>query len=206
MKKEAFCEIFGDISENHIVDAKAECKAKASAWRKWGTLAACLCFVIVGVALFGLGAADNAPKVIDHFKGSANEKYPIPVPGEYFCVYSVNQARERYAGKDVKFLLAFYINKAGMEQLTEDEENREYQRLLDLGYELYEVERWFYQGKGEKVYTSLVVGLFSEEELANFDINPAYGYMFYFASNGDGSAVSIGDSGLITQFHTNTKA
>lgn len=206
MKREVFCELFGEINEKHIADAKADRKGKAVFWRKWGALAACLCLVIAGVVLYGLGTVDQTPKIIDQFKGPANEKYPVPAPGEYFCVYSVNAARERYAGKDVKFLLAFHMNKAGMENLTEEEESKEYQRLADLGYKLYEVERWFYQGKGEKVYTSVVVGLFSEEELADFDINPAYGYMFYFASNGDGSAVTNEGDDLIAEFRTNTKA
>ena len=49
MRKEEFCKILGDISENYIIEARAERKAKKTAWTKWGGLAACLCLVVLGV-------------------------------------------------------------------------------------------------------------------------------------------------------------
>lgn len=48
MRKEEFCEIFGDISERHIAEAGADRKVQKPAWLKWGAVAACLCLVVLG--------------------------------------------------------------------------------------------------------------------------------------------------------------
>lgn len=57
MRKEEFCEILGDINENHIQEARAARKAKKPTWQKWGVMAACFCFIaviaIAGPDLFG---------------------------------------------------------------------------------------------------------------------------------------------------------
>lgn len=50
MRTEDFAEVLGDISETHIVEARAERKAKKPVWIKWGAVAACLCLV-VGIAI-----------------------------------------------------------------------------------------------------------------------------------------------------------
>lgn len=50
MRKEEFAEVLGDISEKHIVDARADRKAQKPVWLKWGAIAACLCLVI-GIAI-----------------------------------------------------------------------------------------------------------------------------------------------------------
>ena len=53
MRKEDFAEIFGDISEAHILEARAEHRterrAKKPVWMKWGVVAACLCLIAAGV-------------------------------------------------------------------------------------------------------------------------------------------------------------
>lgn len=48
MRKEDFAEVIGDINEKHIVEARADHKAKKPTWLKWGAMAACLCLVLVG--------------------------------------------------------------------------------------------------------------------------------------------------------------
>lgn len=50
MRKEEFAEVLSDISEKHIVDARADRKAQKPVWFKWGAIAACLCLVI-GIAI-----------------------------------------------------------------------------------------------------------------------------------------------------------
>jgi hypothetical protein len=40
----------------------------------------------------------------------------------------------------------------------------------------------------------------TEEELADFDVNPVYGYAFRFVSNGDSSSISVEESDLVTEF------
>ncbi|MBE6954674.1 MAG: hypothetical protein E7449_02015 [Ruminococcaceae bacterium] len=52
MREETFCEILGEIDDRHIVDAKQKHKAKRTVWFKWGTMAACLCLVILGATLW----------------------------------------------------------------------------------------------------------------------------------------------------------
>ncbi len=52
MTKEAFCAVFGDISENYVEKARADRKAKRPGRMKWGAVAACLCLAVAGVFLF----------------------------------------------------------------------------------------------------------------------------------------------------------
>ena len=47
MRKEEFCEILGDIRENHVTEARADRKAEKPAWITWCGLAACLCLVVL---------------------------------------------------------------------------------------------------------------------------------------------------------------
>ena len=123
--------------------------------------------------------------------------YPIPLPGECVFFYEVEQARKEYAGKDVQFLVAFKIYKDGKDEVSGEELDAEYQRLADLGYKLYYVEdHWTYRAGGVKEYIPIVVGLFTEDQLAN-------GYSFYFETNGDGSSIPIDEKDAITNFNTN---
>ena len=50
MRKEDFAEVLGDINEKHIVEARADRKAKKPIWLKWSAMAACLCVALI----FGL--------------------------------------------------------------------------------------------------------------------------------------------------------
>ena len=52
MRKEVFCEIFGDINENHIKEARSTKGAyRHIKWAKMGALAACVCLVVTGSLL-----------------------------------------------------------------------------------------------------------------------------------------------------------
>ncbi len=46
MRKEDFAEVLGEISEKHILEARAERKVKKPGWMKWGAMVACLCLVV----------------------------------------------------------------------------------------------------------------------------------------------------------------
>ena len=191
MKKEELFQLIGEADEQKVAAAG---KAKSRpVWGKWVALAACLCIVIAGAAFLFSGP----PEIINGYRTGSEAKYVIPAPGEYFCYFNVTAAREQYAGQDVQYLLTFDIFKPDVkdrtksEYLSEEETNAEYQRLMDLGYELYITERFIYQGYLEKVYEPVVVGLFSEKELATFSTNPAYSYLFHFVNNGDGSFITF---------------
>ena len=50
MKKIDFCEVIGDINEGYVQEAHVPKGKKMSAWVKWGTMAACLCILVVGAS------------------------------------------------------------------------------------------------------------------------------------------------------------
>lgn len=199
MKKEDLFNIIGEVDEQKVAAAGMAMNTKKksrSVWYKWGALAACLCLLAIGAVLFKLTAP---PSVISQYEGMKG-LYKVPKPGEYYCHLDVNEAREHYAGKDVRFLLTFDLFKSTNEILSDEEKNAEYQRLTELGYKLYQTEYWTYKDNAEKVVYPIVVGLFTEEELATFNANPIYGYAFRFVTNGDNSSISIEESDLITEF------
>ncbi|MBQ9112741.1 MAG: hypothetical protein IJY08_04085 [Clostridia bacterium] len=192
----------GKIDASLVMDASPRqiyTKKAKGHFIKWTAAAACLCFAVAALAVTFMLNNDN--RMIASYKGSTNSCYSTPAPGEYFCFTDVNEAREHYKGKNVTFLLGFSI--FGTDTLTEEQLNAEYQRLAGLGYKLYRVEdHWTYYGHGQRRYIPIVVGAFTEEQLADFDVNPKYGYTFYFESNGDGSAIRVDEEDLITHFHT----
>lgn len=203
MEKDELFDIVGKADEQKSSSAGLDMTAKRKlrpTWLKWGVMAVCLCLAVVGGALFYSNSANDLPLIVSQYKSVTSGQYPVPEPGEYFCFANVNDARKHYEGENVKYLLSFNMFKVDEEFLSDEEKKIEYQRLIGLGYELYEAERWTYQGEGEKLCRSVVVGLFSEEDLADFKINPAYGYAFYFVSNGDGSSISMEETDLITEF------
>ena len=115
----------------------------------------------------------------------------------------MNEARKEYAGKEVSYLLSFDVFKGGEDRMSIEELSEEYQRLSDLGYKLYYVEdHWTYYGDNQKQYVPVVVGLFTEEELANFQASEQYGYAFHFETNGDGSPVSVEGESVVTNFNS----
>ena len=197
--------------DNKFVDEANEFRTsnksfRHSIWRKWSTVAACLCLVaaaIITVPNIIDGDAKKKGSMIVNFKTNTDSCYATPAPGEYYCFTEVNEARKEYAGKDVTFLLAFDVFKGDGETMTMEELRDEYQRLADLGYRLYYVEdHWTYYGKGEKKYIPVVVGLFTEEELSDFKVNEKYGYAFHFETNGDSSPISIEEENVVANFNS----
>ena len=220
MKKEDFFEVLGELDDSIVKGAKstmeenknrkpARVKCKAQKERKkhvritWGAMAACL-VLVVGV-VFWDSAAHDGRRVISEYHTDSSGIYAAPSPGEIKFTGEVREARKKYEGENVSFILAFSIfkdNGGQTVELSEEERIKEYQRLISLGYELYSAECWTYQGKGEKRYYTVVVGCFTESELSLFRSDPEYGYMFYFATNGDNSGISVDETDIITIFPT----
>lgn len=215
---------------NEAMTYTGEAKAvRCPVWMKRGVAAACLFIIVAALIavpnLFGnnairddssisdsdSGNMTEAPNnigenetgensIISGFNSGSSSSYTTPKPGEYFCFVEVDEARKEYAGKDVKFLLGFDVFSAdkamGIEELSE-----EFQRLVDLGYKLYYVEdHWTYYGAGQKQYSPVVVGLFTEEELSDFKVSEKYGYAFRFETNGDGSSITINEEDVVSNF------
>ena len=207
MRKEELYEILEDIDENYVSEAHQPMQKKSrSAWLKWGAMAACLLFIIGGVVTRLSNLTHDGRTVISKYKSYSSGCYSTPSPGEVTYTSEVWEARKKYSEKDVTFLLAFDMFKDDGEQIVElsDEERmEEYQRFISLGYELYIAECWTYRANHEKQYYHVVVGYFTESDLSLFSNNPEYGYMFKFATNGDGSGISVEEKDIITDFSTN---
>ena len=204
MKKEQFSDMMNNIDDELIVNAKATSKAKRKvSWKPISAIAACLCLVLT--AIICIPMMNNDGKIIANYKTGemVDAQYPIPAAGECIFFYEVEQARKEYAGKEVQFLVSFKIYN-GNDLLEGEELEAEYQRLADFGYKLYHVEdHWTYRAGGVKEYIPIVVGLFTEDQLANFEANEMYGYTFCFESNGDGSEITVDEENAITNFNTN---
>lgn len=185
-------------------DGAAQKKAKKPRWMKWGAMAACL--VVLGGIAAWRATTHGGSRVIRAYRTNSADCYAAPFPGEVTVTSAVREAREKYAAEPVRFLLGFSIYKEDggkTVQLSGEERMAEDQRLISLGYKLYEAECWIYQGDGEKRYDTVVVGCFTERELTLFAGNPEYGYLFDFVTNGDGSGISVQETDLIANFPTN---
>lgn len=204
MKKEQFSDMMNNIDDELIVNAKATNKAKRKiSWKPISAIAACLCLVLT--AIICIPMMNNDGKIIANYKTGemVDAQYPIPAAGECIFFYEVEQARKEYADKEVQFLVAFRVYN-GNDLLEGKELEAEYQRLAGLGYKLYHVEdHWTYRAGGVKEYIPIVVGLFTEDQLANFEANEMYGYTFCFETNGDGSSITVDEENAITNFNTN---
>ncbi len=207
MTKRTISDAITNISTEYIekaADYTVTKKARKPVWVKWAAMAACL-ILVVGV-LLGNPATHDGRRVICEYHTNSSGSYATPSPGEVSFTGEVREARKKYDGKKVSFLLAFSMFKDTGEQiveLSEAERIAEYQRLISLGYELYTAECWTYQGKGEKRYYTVVVGYFTESDLSLFRSNPEYGYLFYFATNGDHSGIFVDERNIIADFPTN---
>lgn len=202
MKKEEFSLLLGDIRDDFVAQAHEPVRPRraAPARRRWSA-AACLCLVTAAVLL----AAHYLPlkgKADGNFDDSnyspsqsiTNYQYRAPNPGEYFCFVEVNAARAQYAGREVRFLLTFDLFENG-HQITGAPIWQEVSRLKDLGYDLRFTP--YIDGDGNRT-TSIVVGLFTEEQIQNFPANPTYGYAFRFPTHGDGTPIQLDEPNLIT--------
>lgn len=210
MKEEKIFESIADIDEKYVAEARTKAaKKKRPVWVRWAAMAACLCLIVGGIIMLSQpndGTKDIRPndgtRVISHYDANSGGSYPAPRNGLILFEAAVREARDIYRGKDVIYQLALDIFE-NEETVSREKEEEEYQRLITEGYELYSAEKWTYQGKGEKKYITVVVGYFTEDQLANFKNNSGYGYFFYFAKNGDGSEILVNEDDLIADFPTN---
>lgn len=130
--------------------------------------------------------------IVTYFKGLQTGSFRSPHPGEYYCFPWVNAAREQNNyNTDIWYLLNIDLfDENGI--ATEEQRMDEFKRLSEIGYSFYEVTYWTYYGEnGEKAYKSKIVGLFSEAQLQNFDVNEKYGYSFDFITNGNSSPIDF---------------
>ena len=204
MKKEDFSLVLGDIRDEYIVQAHEPVRSRkpaAPVWRRW-CAAACLCLAALGTVLYAARIApsgdegENNQIVPGYNQVENGDRYMPPRAGEYFCFVEVNAARERYAGRDVKFLLTMDVFQ-NEKQVAVGDLGGEFKRLAALGYDLRIVNREEQDGD-EIIVWPEVVGLFTEEQLQSFPADPAYGYMFSFHVDIDGNLIRSDDPAVIT--------
>lgn len=203
MNAKVFSEAMSLLDSKYFDEAVGyRSKRKVNGRLKFGAAAAACLMLIVGV-VFWKQTTHNGRRVISEYHTNSSVSYAsTPAPGEAMFAIELKEARKKYAGKNVTFLLTFDMFKADGE-LSEEEQIAEYQRLSSLGYVLYTAECWTFQGEGEKRYYNKVVGYFTESDLTLFNSNPEYGYMFRFLTNGDGSGISVDKTDIITDFPSN---
>ncbi|NLF80418.1 MAG: hypothetical protein GX572_04405 [Clostridia bacterium] len=119
--------------------------------------------------------------------------YVVPQPGDCQFLPPLLDAMAYYAATDALLFVGVNIFSSEENLSAEDgaELQAEIRRLTDLGYQLGYAQAWTYQGQGERVAYAYLSGLFTVQELENFAADSSYGYSFYFAHNGDGSAVAV---------------
>ena len=203
MKKEEFSLLLGDIQDDFVARAHEPVRPRRAAptWRRW-CAAACLCLAALGTVLYAGriapsgDEAENNQIVPGYNQVENGDRYMPPRAGEYFCFVEVNAARERYAGRDVKFLLTMDVFQ-NEKQVAIGDLGGEFKRLGALGYDLRIVNREEQEGD-EIIVWPEVVGLFTEEQLQGFPADPAYGYMFSFPVDADGSLIRSDDPAVIT--------
>ena len=202
MNAKKFSDAMSELDSKYIDEAlsykkKAKQKEKKPILIKCGAIAACL-MLVIGYVLLSPTTYNGRLVINEYHTNSTDSYYSSPASGEVDFTYEVREALEKYKGKNVIFLLTFDLFKDG--GITDEERNEEYQRLVSLGYKLYSAKCWTYQGEGEKQYYTVVVGYFTESDLSQFKNNSEYGYMFDFATNGDGSGISVNEDEIITSF------
>lgn len=200
MTEERILNVLGNVCECYIEEAApVERIRKRSGWLRLAAAVACICIAAALAVLF-LTDSSSGRFVISDYKSGSEGCYITPEPGEVIFEIPVREAREKYTGKNAVFILSFSINNGEKEELTGDALNDEYERMISEGYELRMVKRYAYGGDE---YDNVVVGYFTEEQLADFICDPRYGYLFYFVRNGDGSPLRVDDSDAVTDFPAN---
>ena len=199
------------LDETFIAEASPENVKKIKGKRmrravlRIGALAASICLLVSVLFIRqSMMSSDTVktPDIISSYTIRMSNSYTSPENGKYFCVRDVNAAREHYAGQPVEFLLKvdMFVDRHFLE--SDEALDAEYRRLSELGYAFYEVEAWTYEGKGDKRYYPVIVGVFTEEQLQNFPAHPDIGYVFSFVGNGDGSSVTFSKSSAIAAYQT----
>lgn len=199
------------LDETFIAEASPEHAKKIKGKRvrrailRIGSIAACLCLLVSVLFIrqrMTSSDTGRTPDIVSSYTIRMSNSYTSPENGKYFCFRDVNAAREYYAGQPVEFLLKvdMFVDRNFLE--SAEALDAEYRRLSALGYAFYEVEAWTYEGKGDKRYYSVIVGLFTEEQLQNFPAHPDIGYVFSFVDNGDGSGVTFSKSSAISVYQT----
>ena len=207
----------GEIDGALVLEAapRYEEKRVRRIWYRVGALAACLCliafgawrlipredpiipsgdvaFPYVGEWLGGAGDSEGST-------GSSESFVRVPEAGDVYFGHELTEARRAQAGKQVEFLVQVRLFSATGE-VSEADYMAEYRRLHESGVRVYRTSRWVFGDGGERLVGEVVLLAMTEGQLAAFVPDARYGYHFYFAKNGDGSALAVKEYERILHF------
>lgn len=125
------------------------------------------------------------------FGESQNLNKKMSGSGTWSCTEEVAETLETYSGQSVQYLLVFDLSgEAGELDKNSEQYKAECERLKDAGYHMQSISYWNYDANGEKKKQTVTAGLYTAQELEEFQADDKYEYVFRFWKNGDGSAVS----------------
>lgn len=200
MNPAEFCTVLGDINEKYVAQAHAPRRAGGRTPIRWLAAAACLCLAL-GVGFWAAKNLKTTPAPIithyasDSFSGSQYQFLP-PAAGKTLFYAGAENALTQY-GRQAKYLLTMDVFQDG-EMLQVNDLGGEFKRLGALGYDLRIAAVEELEGGDQIIVHHIVAGLFTEEQLRNFDADPRYGYCFGFPASPDGTALSPADFGFDT--------
>lgn len=130
-------------------------------------------------------------EIIDRYLGEDEVAvcYSAPQNGTWTIEQPLQDMLDRFAGEDVRFLVAFelFADETRIDP-ADDAYTREAERLAAVGYDLRMLPQQSAAGE-----TMRVCGLFTAEQLERFDAADAYGYDFCFPQNADGTPLDWDD-------------
>ena len=90
MRKEEFVEVFGEINEKHILEARTEHKFQKTVWLKWGAMVACLCLIVTGSLLYySLKPVDFNFMINEGSFDTTMTMTTIPIDGQIACYQQI---------------------------------------------------------------------------------------------------------------------
>lgn len=122
MKKEEFCEIFGEIHENYVKEAKMDGRIRTPLWVRRGAVAACLCLAALGVLMasgmqHGFGRGEVRPGEATGTEVIQPGENTDPLPTGSTNLIVVNEV-ERIMGADMDVQISHYRNLSEAEWET----------------------------------------------------------------------------------------
>ncbi len=141
------------------------------------------------------GAADAGAayggEIIDGYRGEDEVAtcYAAPQDGTWTIEQPLQDMLDSFAGEDVRFLVTFelFSDETHIDR-TDAAYIEEAQRLAAAGYDLRLLPQQTADGAAQ-----CLCGLFTAEQLEQFDALETYGYDFYFPQNADGTPLDWND-------------
>ncbi|WDF50539.1 hypothetical protein PQ460_21620 [Paenibacillus sp. KACC 21273] len=210
MNSEQLYRAIGQIDDELLTRYEARRQPKSTYWLKWSSAVAFAAAAVI-IAFMATSVWNEQSQiytasgtVIQNIEGVPSDVLSgstvAPANGSKVYDAGVQQALTKYAGQDVKYFVAIdlFANMNPVEY-NSPQAQAELERLTALNYNVGYATAWTYQGNQQKVNYSYIAGYFTADQLKNFAINTQYGYVFHFATNGDGSPVSA-DQGIDMNF------